>query len=72
MVLGQGRDGLSLLEPVCNRCGRAMELVADIAPHGDGPGLRVFVCDGCGAADSILVYRRATATPVKEPGLHRH
>jgi hypothetical protein len=39
---------------VCNRCGRAMSSVAEIAPFASSPGLVAFVCIGCGAADSVL------------------
>jgi|RhiMetdeSRZDD1v2_1073273.scaffolds.fasta_scaffold1118146_1 hypothetical protein len=42
--------------PVCKACGRMMNSVADIAPLAREPGLRAFICDGCGASHSVLVY----------------
>jgi hypothetical protein len=58
MVVALPDDG-----PACKKCGRKMDVVADIAPLGDDPGLRAFVCDRCGATDSVLVYptNRSTA-----------
>ena len=41
-------------EPTCRVCGRKMVTVADIAPFGESPGLRAFLCEACGAVDSIL------------------
>ena len=43
-------------QAVCERCGRAMQAVANIAPIGRSPGLVAFVCSACGATDSTLVY----------------
>ena len=33
----------------CQRCGRAMERVAEIAPFGSEPGLVAFPCSDCGS-----------------------
>ncbi|PWT75679.1 MAG: hypothetical protein C5B46_02335 [Proteobacteria bacterium] len=41
----------------CKRCGRGMDLVAEIAPLGDKPGLMAFRCSGCGAGESNLIRR---------------
>jgi hypothetical protein len=51
MVVALPDDG-----PACKKCGRKMGVVADIAPVGNDPGLRAFLCDRCGATDSVLVY----------------
>jgi hypothetical protein len=50
--------------PACKKCGVKMGMVADIPPLGKEPGLRAFLCDRCGAADSVLVYspHRSMAT----------
>jgi hypothetical protein len=60
MVVALPDDG-----PACKKCGRKMGVVADIAPLGNDPGLRAFLCDQCGATDSVLVYRthRSTVPP---------
>src|SRR5439155_23619147 len=39
----------------CGRCGKPMQTAAEIAPVGNGPGLRAFRCPACGAQDSLLV-----------------
>ena len=44
-------------QALCRRCGRGMEMVAKIAPMGEGPGLVAFLCAQCGAATSTLIYR---------------
>jgi hypothetical protein len=41
-------------ERICRTCGQGMHIVADIAPFGGTPGLRAFLCEGCGATDSDL------------------
>jgi hypothetical protein len=41
-------------EPTCRACARRMRAVAEIAPFNGSPGLRAFMCDTCGATDSIL------------------
>lgn len=51
MSKGEPDDGQA-----CKKCGRMMGVVADIAPGGNDPGLRAFLCDGCGATGSVLVY----------------
>ena len=33
-----------------------MNMVADIPPFAGEPGLRAFICDGCGASKSFLIY----------------
>ena len=33
-----------------------MQEVADIAPNEGAPGLRAFICNDCGTADSILIH----------------
>ena len=43
-------------QALCRRCGRGMEMVAKIAPMGEGPGLVAFLC-AQGAATSTLIYR---------------
>jgi len=40
----------------CQRCGRAMERVAEIAPFGSEPGLVAFPCSDCGSTASALVW----------------
>ena len=57
MVVALPDDG-----PACKKCGRKMGVVADIAPVGNEPGLRAFLCDQCGATDSVLVYRTHRST----------
>jgi hypothetical protein len=52
--------------PACKKCGVKMEMVADIAPLGKEPGLRAFLCDRCGAADNVLVYRTHRSTATKQ------
>jgi hypothetical protein len=42
--------------PICKACGRMMNSVADIASQGGNPGLQAFICDGCGASHSVLIY----------------
>ena len=63
MVQGQATVALPDDGPACKKCGRTMGVVADIAAVGNDPGLRAFLCDGCGATDSVLVYppHRSTA-----------
>jgi hypothetical protein len=43
-------------QAVCKRCGKGMEMVANIAPIGAEPGLVAFLCADCGATESTLVY----------------
>ena len=44
-------------QTVCKRCGRQMDIVAEVPSLERGrPGLVAFLCEACGAADSILVY----------------
>ena len=38
------------------RCGQAMERVAEIAPSGSEPGLVAFSCSDCGSTGSALVW----------------
>jgi len=40
----------------CQRCGRAMERVAEIAPVGSEPGLVAFTCSDCRSTASALVW----------------
>jgi len=47
---------LAVRDPACRHCGILMQSVAEIAPMGTGPGLRAFMCERCGSADSKLVY----------------
>ena len=58
MSKGEPDDGQA-----CKKCGRMMGVVADIAPGGNDPGLRAFLCDGCGATDSVLVYPTRSTAP---------
>jgi hypothetical protein len=69
MALAQRTNELGLFDAVCNRCGRRMDIVAEIAPLRNEPGLRALLCAGCGAADSVLVYRssRSEASAKKKP-----
>jgi hypothetical protein len=60
MVVALPDDG-----PACKKCGRKMGVVADIAPGRNEPGLRAFLCDQCGATDSVLVYQTQRATAPK-------
>jgi hypothetical protein len=53
--------------PACKKCGRKMGVVADIAPVGNEPGLRAFLCDRCGATDSVLVYQTRRSTAPEQP-----
>ena len=55
--------------PTCKSCGRMMTGVADIAPIAGDPGLRAFICDSCGAVDSVLVYpsKRAVQQQQQQP-----
>ena len=39
----------------CRRCGWAMEVVAEIAPFGDSPGLAAYLCLECGSVESMLI-----------------
>ena len=50
------RTVMLLSNPSCRRCGGAMQEVADIAPNEGAPGLRAFICNDCGTADSILIH----------------
>jgi hypothetical protein len=43
-------------QTMCERCGRGMQTVAEIAPMGNGPGLVAFLCTDCGNTESTLVY----------------
>ena len=52
----RGLRVMLLSNPACKRCSRTMQEVADIAPHGAEPGLRAFICNDCGATDSVLIY----------------
>jgi hypothetical protein len=61
MVVALPDDG-----PACKKCGRKMGVVADIAPLGNEPGLRAFLCDRCGATDSVLVYQTNRSTAPKD------
>jgi hypothetical protein len=47
---------MAVRDPVCRKCGILMQSVAEIAPMGTGPGLKAFMCEHCGSADSTLVY----------------
>jgi hypothetical protein len=42
------------LPPTCRVCSRKMVTVAEIAPFNGSAGLRAFLCEACGAVDSIL------------------
>jgi uncharacterized Zn finger protein len=46
---------LFLNQTRCKRCGRAMEMVAEIASFGDSPGLAAFLCSECGSVESTLI-----------------
>jgi hypothetical protein len=46
-------------EPTCRACARTMRAVAEIAPFNGSPGLRAFMCETCGATDSILTQSAA-------------
>jgi hypothetical protein len=35
--------------PICPRCRRAMDMVAEIAPIGASAGMRAYQCPLCGA-----------------------
>ena len=39
----------------CRRCGWAMEVVAEIVPFADSPGLAAYVCLECGSVESTLI-----------------
>jgi RNase P subunit RPR2 len=41
---------------LCKRCRHEMVTVTNVAPNGRDPGLVVWYCEQCGAADSDLVY----------------
>jgi hypothetical protein len=40
----------------CRRCNAAMEIVTRMTPNKFGPGLIVWCCPQCDAADSDLVH----------------
>jgi len=48
---------------LCRRCGTEMEVVAEIRPFGEGPGLVAFFCRDCRATESILVDMESGAQP---------
>jgi hypothetical protein len=55
---------------VCQRCGRGMQPVAEIASAAAGPGLVAFFCIDCGTTESTLAYpvsRSATPRPLHWP-----
>jgi len=37
-----------------------MDLVADVAPSGDKPGLLAFLCPNCGNTQSNLIHDRSS------------
>jgi len=41
---------------LCKQCKHKMATVTNVAPNGHDPGLVVWYCEQCGAADSDLVY----------------
>lgn len=45
----------------CKRCGHPMEIVTSVAPSRHNPGLIVWYCPNCKAADSELVHAIAKA-----------
>jgi hypothetical protein len=47
---------IELSDAACKACGRTMNNVANIPPLSGEPGLRAFICDGCGTVESVLVY----------------
>ena len=51
-----GNRWMAVRDPACRNCGILMQSVAEIAPMGTSPGLRAFMCERCGSADSTLVY----------------
>lgn len=47
-------------EKTCKRCRHPMETVTHVAPNRGDPGLIVWYCPNCNAADSELVYAMMT------------
>jgi hypothetical protein len=50
---------------ICQRCMRAMRAVVSIEPNGSTPGLVAFLCAGCGATASLLIYLLTTRREVE-------
>ena len=53
----------------CRRCNHAMETVTNVAPSRRDPGLIVWYCPNCNAADSelVLAAERAPTGPDAGP-----
>lgn len=49
------------MDPICKRCGKAMQIVTDVMPRGGDPGLRAFMCETCSATNSVLVFAAKSA-----------
>ncbi len=59
-------------QAVCKRCNKGMEAVATIAPMSGGPGLVAFMCQKCGAAQSILIHPTNPAPEVNRGEATEH
>jgi hypothetical protein len=57
-------------EPVCRMCGQRMVTVADFEPFNGSPGLRAFLCEGCGATDSILTQSAVLPSDMAQTQRH--
>ena len=50
---------------ICAHCGHRLRLAASVSALGDEPGVRLLVCEGCGAAKHEQIVPKSLSGDAK-------